>query len=83
MITVLFFAKLREDVGVSSLEMPLADIQTIGDVVNSLGNAYGVLMSQALAAPNIIMACNHDVVEKDHVVMDGDEIAFFPPVSGG
>jgi molybdopterin synthase sulfur carrier subunit len=33
--------------------------------------------------PNTLMAVNMEYVTQDHPVKDGDEVAFFPPVSGG
>ena len=32
---------------------------------------------------SILAAVNHDYVERDHALSDGDEVAFFPPVTGG
>jgi molybdopterin synthase sulfur carrier subunit len=32
---------------------------------------------------NVLSAVNHEYVDRDHAVRDGDEVAFFPPVTGG
>lgn len=83
MITVLFFAKLREDIGIARIELPSASLRTINDVVKTLGTAHGERMAEALAAKNIIVAINHEVADFTATVQDGDEVAFYPPVSGG
>ena len=83
MITVLFFAKLREDVGVDCLKLPAETLHTMADVIRHLSSTKGERMAAALAAGNIIMACNHEVVDDAYPVNDGDEVAFFPPVTGG
>jgi sulfur-carrier protein len=83
MINVLFFAKLREDVGMGFIELPAAGLRNIADVVKALGVAKGERMAEALMAKNIIVAINHEVADFTAAVHDGDEVAFYPPVSGG
>ena len=38
---------------------------------------------QILLEPDTVFSCNQRVVDRDLIVADGDEIAFFPPVTGG
>ena len=75
-ITVKFFAGLREQHGAErELSMP-AEATTVADV---WGRA-----SRGEALPdNVLMAVNLEYVAADHPVEDGDEVAFFPPVTGG
>lgn len=73
-ITVRFFASLREQVGKSelTLEQPPA---TVADVWAA---------TAGIERPgNTLAAVNHDYVAMDTSVNDGDEVAFFPPVTGG
>jgi molybdopterin synthase sulfur carrier subunit len=75
-ITVKFFASLRESVGRSDGLIPGADIRTVRDVWQSA--------CPGLAMPaNTLMAVNMEYVKADNPVRDGDEVAFFPPVTGG
>lgn len=83
MITVLFFARLREDVGIARVELAAADLHSIADVVEMLVADHGERMRQALAGTNIIVAINHEVADFAAAVRAGDEVAFYPPVSGG
>lgn len=75
-IQVKYFASLRERVGRSEESVDAATVATVLDVWNRA--------SQGQAMPgNLLMAVNHEHAEPDHPVKDGDEVAFFPPVTGG
>lgn len=75
-IRVRYFANLRELIGRAEEELPAENIQTVADVLSSI--------SQDRALPeNILHSVNMDYAEPDTPVKDGDEVAFFPPVTGG
>ena len=83
MIRVLFFAKLREDLGQSELELPWsAELSTVADLQAQL-NQRDEKWAGTLGAENIICAVNQQQVATGHGLADGDEVAFFPPVTGG
>ena len=75
-IRVKFFASLREQVGISEQDLTYCDSTTVEDVwsVATKGKAMPV---------NVLMAINMEYVEAEAMVSDGDEVAFFPPVTGG
>ena len=75
-ITVKFFASLREVVGQGEAEIAQTDGQTVIDIWNSSTN-------NMLQPENTLMAVNMDYVDATHPVKAGDEVAFFPPVTGG
>lgn len=75
-IAVKFFASLREQIGRDELEL---DIETPRTVTEIWQQASG---DQAMPG-NTLMAVNMEYVEASHPVRDGDEVAFFPPVTGG
>jgi molybdopterin synthase sulfur carrier subunit len=81
MIRVKFFAQLRERVGTDSQQIPYRDGICIADVLANL-RTHSDIMQQALTQP-CLMACNQTIVDETHVLSDGDEVAFFPPVTGG
>lgn len=84
MIQVLFFAYIREQLGHSRLSVPLLNQSTTVEVmVQYLIEHNGESWSQVLGAENVLKAVNHEIVEGDHILIDGDELAFFPPVTGG
>ena len=84
MITVLFFAKLREDLDCESLQVEHdSGIQTIRDIIARIHDHHGQAFAEKISAEGIVTAVNQVIVKNNVLVSDGDEIAFFPPVSGG
>ena len=83
MITVLFFAGLREAVGTASETLALpADVNTVAALRDHLA-ARGEQWQTLATAKNLRAAVNQDMVPLTTAIKDGDEIAFFPPVTGG
>jgi sulfur-carrier protein len=83
-VRVLFFAGLREQVGTGTLEVELpAGIGTVAALRAHLlerGGSY----QNALAERKLLrMAVNQEMVQPSAPIKGGDEIAFFPPVTGG
>jgi molybdopterin synthase sulfur carrier subunit len=81
MIKVVFFASLRERLNISEVRLDYNNQQSVNDVVSSLqasDERYTLLIEQ-----DVLSAVNHTLCSKDEHVKDGDEIAFFPPVTGG
>jgi molybdopterin synthase sulfur carrier subunit len=84
MITILYFARLREALGAASEELALpsnvADLAGVRAVLIGRGGAWATELAEAKP---IRAAVNQDMAAGDTPVRDGDEIAFFPPVTGG
>ncbi|MGH8617114.1 MAG: molybdopterin converting factor subunit 1 [Burkholderiales bacterium] len=83
-IRVLYFARLREQVGrgEETLALPpgIADIGSLRAHLAARGGAW----AEALASTRLVRAAvNQDMADGVTPVKDGDEIAFFPPVTGG
>ena len=83
MLEVLFFARIREQLGVDRLAIPLAEPMTVADLLQQLVDEHGKNWADILLAKNVVKAVNQQVIKADHVLTDGDEVAFFPPVTGG
>lgn len=84
MITVLYFARLREALGTGSERIALPPAVGDLDGLRSLLMARGGAWAQELAAGNAVRAAvNQDMAAGNTPVVEGDEIAFFPPVTGG
>ena len=62
--------------GCSETVVAVAEGQTVADVWNQLSG-------ETTLPGNVLMAVNLDYVKPDAPVRDGDEVAFFPPVTGG
>ena len=83
MLKILYFAGLQEQIGLAeqSLERPPA-IDTLGQLRDYLVSRYPGHACLA-TAPNLKVARNQELARFADPFEDGDEIAFFPPVTGG
>jgi molybdopterin synthase sulfur carrier subunit len=79
-VKVLYFAGLREAMGRSaeSVDLP-AGVTTAGGLRDWLAGQHEAIRT----AKNLRVAVNQKMVGLDAPVADGDEVAFFPPVTGG
>jgi len=75
-IQVHFFASLREQLGVGEVELMANQVHTVAD-------AWSLGTNNAEMSKNTLMAVNMEYVGLAHPVSEGDEVAFFPPVTGG
>ena len=83
MIRLLYFASLRETLGRADeqLELP-AGVRDVADLTRWLRERGGDWDS-ALADRRLHVAINQVIAGPDAAVADGDEVAWFPPVTGG
>ncbi|MFN3398799.1 MAG: molybdopterin converting factor subunit 1 [Ferrovibrio sp.] len=81
---VLYFALLRERIGMAEEEIsPPAEVRTVADLVAWL-RGRSEQHDAALANPTMVrVAVNQDYAQPSDAVRPGDEIALFPPVTGG
>lgn len=79
-LNIYLFATLKDRAGANVVSIEVPSATTVGEVRAALAEAYPDL---AAALPTAIAAVNHEYVYDDHVVESMDEVAFFPPVSGG
>ncbi|MGQ9368504.1 molybdopterin converting factor subunit 1 [Azospirillum sp. A39] len=81
---VLYFAWLRTKVGVAAEDVtPPADVADVGGLVEWL-KGRSPRHAEALANTAVVkVAVNQEHVPFDHPVAPGDEVALFPPVTGG
>ena len=82
--TILYFAWLREKTGLSEESFSLPDgVRTVGALV-ALLVTRGPGYASAFATPGLVRAAVNQVfVQPGDGVAPGDEVAFFPPVTGG
>lgn len=83
MIEVKFFARFREELGADSEQLEAAQLSTLADLLNGLrarGGAWARLFAED---QRVMMAVNHEVADPATPLKDGDEVALFPPVTGG
>ncbi len=84
MITLLYFARLREALGTGREELALpAGVTTLGALRSHLAQRGDAWAKEMAGGRNLRAAVNQDVAMADTPIKDGDEVAFFPPVTGG
>jgi molybdopterin synthase sulfur carrier subunit len=83
MIKLLYLAKLREDLGVSTEEIALPEAVATVAALRAHLVGRGRPWSSALARENIRVAVNQEMANGSTAIASGDEVAFFPPVTGG
>ncbi|MCB2099941.1 MAG: molybdopterin converting factor subunit 1 [Rhodobacterales bacterium] len=81
---ILYFAWLREKVGTAEEAVaPPAEVATVNDLLGWLAERGGGF-AEALADRSLVrVAVNQTYVDGDHPVATNDEVALFPPVTGG
>lgn len=82
MINILYFASFRDMLGKADEQLKV-EATTVSDLIDELSQR-GENWAQALRDnKNLQIAVNHDVAQRDTAIKAGDEVAFFPPVTGG
>ncbi len=80
-ITVKTFAQTREITGEDKFALNLSDNSTIATVISQLKHRND---KWALALEgSVLTACNQELCDLQTELSDGDELALFPPVTGG
>ena len=79
-VKLLFFASLKDIVGSRQLDFDVPSGATVNDLLERLEARYPGLRPYRSI---VLTSLNEDYVERSAVVSDGDEVAIFPPVSGG
>ncbi len=81
---ILYFAWLKDRIGIDEEELALpASVNTVGGLIDWLvakGGGYAAAFEDRAI---VRAAVNQDYAEEDARISDGDEVAFFPPVTGG
>lgn len=80
MLKLRFFASLKDLIGESEVEVELEGETSVREVFNQLKTRFPKLETYE---PILLVAINHEYSSFDASVFPGDELSFFPPVSGG
>jgi len=82
MAKILYFARLGEQLKTSSEQISLNDMSTVRQLVDHLQDR-GEPWSSEFESGRVLVAINQEMSGFDSAISDSDEIAFFPPVTGG
>ena len=75
-VTVKYFASLREELGQAEVRLESRPGETVATL-------WIRANPERSLPPNVLAAVNQEYVGRGHPVVEGDEVAFFPPVTGG
>lgn len=78
---IIFFAQTRELVGIDNIKLN-AEHWSISELIGQLSQR-GDKWALALKEQTVLCAVNQTFVDVNYIIQSGDEIAFFPPVTGG
>lgn len=82
MVNILYFASFREVFGQAQEQVP-AQFANVGELIHNLAKRgehwHQILVENA----QVQIAVNQDIANRDTPLKAGDEVAFFPPVTGG
>jgi molybdopterin synthase sulfur carrier subunit len=82
MITVLFFASLKEALETEKLTVSFDHAITVAELLSHL-QEKSLLWKKLLSSAQLMIAVNQQMSQADTMLKSGDEVAFFPPVTGG
>jgi len=84
MIRLVYLARLRDALGTSteSVDLPL-DVATVRGLLAWLSQRGGAWTHELAPGRAVRIAVNHDIAQNDTPIRAGDEVALFPPVTGG
>ena len=84
MLSIHYFASIREQVGINKESVDFdTSVSTVSELINLLGARHSGFGQASETPTKLLVSVNQVVVDKSHKLHDGDEIAFFPPMTGG
>jgi len=79
-VRIRVFAGLREAIGRGEIDVELPDGASAGAAIDHLAESFAAVADYR---SRLLLARNHEYVDADAPLADGDELGVFPPVSGG
>lgn len=84
MLKVNLFASLREELGVGEVDITLPDgIASVSELISHLiaekGQAWSILQDES----RVLVAIDQSVADRSSSILNAQEVAFFPPMTGG
>jgi molybdopterin synthase sulfur carrier subunit len=84
-VRLVYLARLREAFATAAetLDVPVDDVPTVDSVIAMLRSRGGRWAAELAPGRAVRFAVNQRLADRAHRVGDGDEVAIFPPVTGG
>ena len=83
MIQVRYFARFREELGADKEQIDAGRIDTLEALLSDLRTRGGAWSRLFAEDQRVMMAVNQELADRATRLKDGDEVALFPPVTGG
>ncbi len=84
MINIKYFARLSENLGSKGEEIEFGEqSKTVDSVIQLLVDRGEPWITEFSAETKVLVAVNYEICQTDTRLKEGDEVAFFPPVTGG
>ena len=81
---VLYFASIREQFDIEGEQIERTpDTANVQALIDFLCKIHGEPWSKVLGDPNLLVSVNQELASLDAPLSASDEVAFFPPVTGG
>jgi len=81
--TVLYLARLREALGRGTEQIELPEASSVATLIEALRGRGGPWAAELAAGRAVRVAVNQEMTDPAATLRDGDEVALFPPVTGG
>lgn len=79
-----YFASIREYLGIDGQQLEVAsNTCSVADLIALLSQIEPKFSAMIKETPSILVAVNQTVVGRSHTLSEDDEVAFFPPMTGG
>jgi len=79
-LNIRLFATLKELAGASSVQIELEEPSTVADLLKMIGIKYP---NMELSLQSTLVSVNHEYADRELLLKSNNEVALFPPVSGG
>lgn len=84
MLTIQYFASIRESLNKSGEEIQLpSQVKTVDDLLKFLIASSPEQMAALNEEAKVLVAVNQTIVNRQHPLQGDEEVAFFPPMTGG
>ena len=84
MINIKYFARLSENLGTKGEEIEFGEqSKTVDAVIQLLIDRGEPWITEFSAETKVLVAVNYEICQTNTLLKEGDEVAFFPPVTGG
>jgi molybdopterin synthase sulfur carrier subunit len=82
-LKVIFFAQLKDQLGIDKIDVDFQNVRNVSDLKIALEKNYEGCEECFRTVTVLGVAVNHEYGTFDTLLNEGDEVAFFPPVTGG